>query len=107
MTASPSSPTRSSETPSAGEHCYPYQKFTALAEELDGTARADFVAEADRVGSFRRRIPAQDHAQIPLFVLTARTDRVLAQTQPNPLYVSTIRRSRRFVAAGAALSLDC
>ena len=100
----PSSPTRSSETPSAGEHRYPYQKVHGTCGRAGRHRPRRLVAEADRVGSFRRRIPVQDHAQIPLFVLTARTDRVLAQTQPNPLYVSTIRRSRRFVAAGRSIA---
>ena len=45
--------------PSAGEHRYPYQKFTALAEELGGTARADLwpklIASAPSVGEFQAK----------------------------------------------------
>jgi hypothetical protein len=41
------------------------QTFTVLAQELDGTARAELMAEAARGVSCRRRTPGQDHPADP------------------------------------------
>jgi hypothetical protein len=46
------------------------QTFTVLAQELDGTARAELMAEAARGVSCRRRTPARTTRQIPVLMLT-------------------------------------